>query len=124
LGRDVDARRYTCLEARAGRHLTIEGVVFEDHDVPYKERILQLGIVGVAELYAARCEEALLELGVQYITGRRASSTVYCGIGVTRNPTKPWREVRGPGHRALRRFGDVNGADIGSRKTASHSVRQ
>ena len=70
---------------------TIDGIVFEDHDVPYKERILQLGIVGGAELYAARCEEALLELGVQYITGRRASSTVYCGIGVIRNPAKPWR---------------------------------
>ena len=72
--------------------------MFEDHDVAHKEIILQLGIVGVAELYAARCEEALLELGVHYITGRGASSTVYCGIGVMRNPRNRG-EVRGPGHR-------------------------
>ena len=63
--------------------------MFGDHDVPYKGRFLQLGIVGVAELYAARREEALLELGVQYITGRGPISTVYCGIGVMRNPAKP-----------------------------------
>jgi hypothetical protein len=67
----------------------VEGVVFEDRDVPYTERILQ--IVDVAKLYAARCEEALLELGIQYITGRGASSSLYWGIGEMRNRAKPWR---------------------------------
>ncbi len=41
----------------------IELVVLEDHDVRYKEGLLQVGIVDVAALYAAQGKEALLELG-------------------------------------------------------------
>jgi hypothetical protein len=73
LGRDADARRYTCLEAGQAdvyQVAIVEGIVFEDYNVPYEERILQLRIVDVAKLYAARWEEAPLELGIQYILGR------------------------------------------------------
>ena len=66
----------------------VEGVVLEDHDLSYEKRILQLSDV---KLYAARCEKAPLELGIQYILGRVESSTLYWGIGEMRNRAKPRR---------------------------------
>jgi hypothetical protein len=41
----------------------VELVVLEDHDVRYKEGLLQVGIVDVAALYTAQGKIALLELG-------------------------------------------------------------
>lgn len=43
----------------------VEGVVLEEHDVRREEGILQPRMVYIAELYAAQCEEALLELGIE-----------------------------------------------------------
>ena len=43
----------------------VEDVVLEDHDVCYKEGLLQLRVVDVAAPYAAQREEALLELGIE-----------------------------------------------------------
>ena len=70
---------------------TIEGIVFEDHDVAYKEIILQLGIVGVAELYAARCEEALLELGVPIHHGQGCKFDSLLRHRGDEESPKPWR---------------------------------
>ena len=39
--------------------------MLEEHDVGCKEGILQLGVVYIAEPYAAQCEETLLELGIK-----------------------------------------------------------
>ena len=43
----------------------VEGVMLEEHDVRCEEGILQPGMVYIAELYAAQCTEALLELGIE-----------------------------------------------------------
>ena len=43
----------------------VEGVVLEEHDVRCEEGILQVWVVYIARLYAAQCEEALLELGME-----------------------------------------------------------
>ena len=43
----------------------IEGVVLEKHDVRREQGILQPRVVYIAELYAAQCEEAPLELGME-----------------------------------------------------------
>ena len=43
----------------------VEDIVFEDHDVHYKEGLLQLRIVDVAVPYVAQGKEALLELGIK-----------------------------------------------------------
>ena len=39
--------------------------MFEDHDVHYKEGLLQLRIVDVAVPYVVQGKEALLELGIK-----------------------------------------------------------
>ena len=103
MGHDVDARLYTCPEAGQAdvyQVAIVEGVVLEDHDLSYEKRILQLSDV---KLYAARCEKAPLELGIQYILGRGASSTLYWGIGEMRNRAKP----RSPGTGAQGNFTTV-----------------
>jgi hypothetical protein len=43
----------------------VELVVLENHDICHTEGILQPMIVDVAMPYAAQCEEALLELGIE-----------------------------------------------------------
>jgi len=43
----------------------VEGVVLEDHDVRDEEGTLQPRMVYIAELDAAHCEEALLELWME-----------------------------------------------------------
>ena len=90
MGRDADARQYTCLEA------IVEGVVFEDYDVPYEERIIQLRIVSFMQ-HDGRKRPMSSGSNTSW-AGRGASSTLYWGIGEMRNRAKRG-EVRRPGHR-------------------------
>lgn len=45
--------------------IIVEGVVLEEHDVRCDEDVLQLGMVYITQLYAAKCEEASPELRVK-----------------------------------------------------------
>ena len=112
MGRDADARQYTCLEAGeadVNQAAIVEGVVFEDYDVPYEERIIQLRIVDVASFMQHDARKRPLRSGSNTSwAGRGASSTHYWGIGEMRNRAEPWRSP------AAGAQGD--GADIGVRR--------
>ena len=60
-------------------------IVLKDHDVHYKEGLLQLGIVNVAILYAAQGKEMLLELGI------KVRKRIY--VGSKSNTTNIWQKV-------------------------------
>ena len=79
MGRDADARQYTCLEtgqADVNQVAIVEGVVFEDYDVPYEERIIQLRIVDVASFMQHDARKRPLSSGSNTSwAGRGASST-------------------------------------------------
>jgi hypothetical protein len=58
----------------------VEGVVFEDYDVPYEKRIIQLRIVDIASFMQDDARKRPLSSGSNTSwAGRGASSTHYMG---------------------------------------------